>query len=70
VVVEEGWPQAGMGATVSDAVQHECFDDLDAPVERVHGADVPMSYDKHHEHLVLPDGPKVAQAVRAVCCRK
>jgi len=70
VVVEEGWPQCGMGATVADAVQRECFDDLDAPVERVHGADVPMSYNKHHEHLILPDGPKVAQAVRSVCYRE
>ncbi|HEY3449370.1 MAG TPA: pyruvate dehydrogenase complex E1 component subunit beta [Myxococcales bacterium] len=69
VVVEEGWPQCGMGASVADAVQRECFDDLDAPVERVHGADVPMSYNKHHEHLILPDGPKVAQAVKAVCYR-
>ena len=69
VVVEEGWPQCGMGATVADAVQRECFDDLDAPIERVHGADVPMSYNKRHEHLILPDGPKVAQAVQAVCYR-
>ncbi len=69
VVVEEGWPQCGMGATVADAVQRECFDDLDAPVERVHGADVPMSYNKHHEQRILPDGPKVAQALRAVCYR-
>lgn len=70
VIVEEGWPQASMGATVADAVQRECFDDLDAPVERVYGADVPMSYNKHHEHLILPEGPKVAQAVRTVSYRE
>jgi pyruvate dehydrogenase E1 component beta subunit len=70
VVVEEGWPQCGMGATVADAIQRECFDDLDAPVERVHGADVPMSYNKRHEHLILPEGPKVAQAAKAVCYRE
>ena len=69
VSVEEGWPQCGMGATVADAVARACFDDLDAPVERVHGADVPMSYNKHHEHLILPDAAKVAQAVKAVCYR-
>ncbi|HCF56700.1 MAG TPA: alpha-ketoacid dehydrogenase subunit beta [Myxococcales bacterium] len=66
VVVEEGWPQCGMGATVADFVQRECFDDLDAPVARVHGADVNMSYNKHHEQLILPDGPKVAEAARSV----
>jgi pyruvate dehydrogenase E1 component beta subunit len=66
VVVEEGWPQCSMGATVADAIARECFDDLDAPVARVHGADVPMSYNKRHEALILPDGRKVAQAARAV----
>jgi len=70
VIVEEGWPQGGMGASVADAIQRECFDDLDAPVERVHGVDAPMSYNKRHEQLALPDGPKVAQAVRAVCYRE
>jgi pyruvate dehydrogenase E1 component beta subunit len=67
VVVEEGWPQGGMGATVADAIQRECFEELDAPVERVHAADVPMSYNKRHEGLILPDAAKVARAVRAVC---
>ncbi|MGI5862794.1 MAG: alpha-ketoacid dehydrogenase subunit beta, partial [Myxococcales bacterium] len=66
VVVEEGWPQCGMGATVADFVQRECFDDLDAPVTRVHSADVPMSYNKHHEELILPDGQKVAEAARMI----
>lgn len=66
VVVEEGWPQCSMGASVADAVARECFDDLDAPVARVHGADVPMSYNKRHEELSLPDGRKVAQAARDV----
>jgi len=65
-VGEAGWPQCGMGATVADEIQRACFDELDAPIERVHGADVPMSYNKHHEHLILPDGPKVAQAAKAV----
>src|SRR5205809_8063228 len=32
VVVEEGWRIAGFGAEVSDRVQRECFDALDAPV--------------------------------------
>lgn len=67
VIVEEGWPQASMGSTVSDEIQRNCFDDLDAPVERVHGADVPMSYNRHHEAFILPDAHKVVQASKAVC---
>ncbi len=42
VVLEEGWEICGVGAQVVDFVQRECFDDLDAPVLRVHQADVPM----------------------------
>ena len=49
VVVEEGWPFAGVGAQVVDVIQREAFDELDAPVLRVTGADVPMPYNKHLE---------------------
>src|SRR5213079_1789755 len=44
VVVEEGWPQCGIGAHVVDVIQREAFDQLDAPVLRVTQADVPMPY--------------------------
>ena len=37
VVVEEGWPFAGVGAQVVDTIQREAFDELDAPVLRVTG---------------------------------
>jgi pyruvate dehydrogenase E1 component beta subunit len=40
VVVEEGWFFAGVGAQVVDTIQREAFDELDAPVVRVTGADV------------------------------
>jgi len=42
VSVEEGWPYAGMGAEMAAVMMESCFDDLDAPVVRVYGADVPM----------------------------
>src|SRR6476659_1919272 len=41
VVLEEGWELAGIGSQVVDYIQRDCFDDLDAPVIRVHQADVP-----------------------------
>ncbi|HEX9248623.1 MAG TPA: pyruvate dehydrogenase complex E1 component subunit beta, partial [Gemmatimonadaceae bacterium] len=46
VVLEEGWEICGMGSQVVDFIQRECFDDLDAPVLRVHQEDVPMPYAK------------------------
>jgi pyruvate dehydrogenase E1 component beta subunit len=66
VVVEEGWSFAGVGAQVVDIIQRDIFDELDAPVLRVTGADVPMPYNKHLEKAAKADPPKVVSAVRKV----
>jgi pyruvate dehydrogenase E1 component beta subunit len=66
VVLEEGWELAGIGAQVVDYIQRECFDDLDAPVIRVHQADVPMPYAKNLEKLAKPDAAKTIAAVKKV----
>lgn len=66
VVVEEGWEVCGVGAQVVDYIQRECFDFLDAPVLRVHQADVPMPYAKNLERAAKPDAQKVTAAVRKV----
>ena len=66
VVVEEGWEVCGIGAQVADYVQRDCFDDLDAPVLRVHQVDVPMPYAKNLERAAKPDAQKTVAAVRQV----
>jgi len=66
VVLEEGWELAGIGAQVVDYIQRECFDDLDAPVVRVHQADVPMPYAKSLEKAAKPDAAKTIAAVKKV----
>lgn len=66
IVVEEGWPFAGVGAQVVDLVQREAFDALDAPVIRVSGADVPMPYNKHLEKAAKADPAKVIAAAKQV----
>jgi pyruvate dehydrogenase E1 component beta subunit len=66
VVLEEGWEVAGIGAQVVDYIQRECFDDLDAPVIRVHQMDVPMPYAKNLERAAKPDLPKTIAAVKKV----
>lgn len=66
VVVEEGWRFAGVGAEISDRIQRNVFDDLDAPVERVTGEDVPMPYAKNLEHAVIPSPEKIVSAVKRV----
>ena len=66
VVLEEGWEVCGFGAQVSDVIQREAFDLLDAPVLRVHQADVPMPYAKSLEKAAKPDAAKCIAAVRKV----
>jgi pyruvate/2-oxoglutarate/acetoin dehydrogenase E1 component len=65
VVVEEGWPHGGVGANIAALVQEQAFDDLDAPVGRVTGADVPMPYSKPLEQIAFPHEPEVVRAVLA-----
>ena len=64
VIVEEGWPYAGVGAQVAYTIQHEAFDELDAPIERVAGADVPMPYNRALEKAAKADPAKVVQAAK------
>ena len=66
VVLEEGWEICGMGAQVVDFIQRECFDDLDAPVLRVHQEDVPMPYAKNLERAAKPDAGKAIAAIKKV----
>ena len=66
VVVEEGWPLAGIGAQIVDIIQRDAFDHLDAPVQRISQADVPMPYNKHLERAAKPNPEKVVAAARRV----
>ena len=65
VVVEEGWPHGGVGANLAALIQEQAFDYLDAPVQRVTGADVPMPYSKRLEQAAIPHAEHVVSAALA-----
>jgi pyruvate dehydrogenase E1 component subunit beta len=65
VIVEEGWPHGGVGANMAALIQEQAFDWLDAPVQRVTGADVPMPYSKPLEQAAFPHEEHIVEAVRA-----
>jgi pyruvate dehydrogenase E1 component beta subunit len=65
VCVEEGWPTYGITAELAARIQKACFDDLDAPVERVGMAEVPLPYAKNLETIALPNEDRIARAVLA-----
>lgn len=67
VVVEAGAGFAGMGSEIASFVTEQAFDDLDAPVERVTGANAPMPYARNLEKLKMPSKDKIVAAIRRVC---
>eukprot|EP00611_Tribonema_gayanum_P026317 TRINITY_DN6236_c1_g1_i1.p2 TRINITY_DN6236_c1_g1~~TRINITY_DN6236_c1_g1_i1.p2 ORF type:complete len:383 (-),score=156.68 TRINITY_DN6236_c1_g1_i1:86-1072(-) len=70
VTVEEGWPQNGIGADISANIVEEAFDYLDAPIERVTAADVPMPYSKPLEEAAVPQVPDILAAVKRALYRE
>ena len=66
VVVEEGWHWCGVGAQIAESVYTYCFDDLDAPVIRVAGLDVPMPYNPKLEAVCIPSIDRIIAAVKKV----
>ncbi|XP_028161231.1 pyruvate dehydrogenase E1 component subunit beta, mitochondrial isoform X4 [Ostrinia furnacalis] len=71
VTVEQGWPQSGIGAEICARVmESSAFFELDAPVWRVTGADVPMPYARSLEALALPRPADVTAAAAAVLSNK
>ena len=64
VVVDEGWRTGSISAEISARITEQAFFDLDAPVERVCSAEVPMPYPKHLEDAALPQRADIVAAVR------
>lgn len=69
VVVQEQWKLYGAAAEIAARIQEEGFDDLDAPVVRVTGEDVPMPYARNLELLATPKEQHIIDAVRRVTYR-
>jgi pyruvate dehydrogenase E1 component beta subunit len=65
VIIEEGWPHGGVGANIATLVTEQAFDYLDAPPQRVTGADVPMPYSKRLEQSAIPHAEHVVSAALA-----
>ncbi len=64
VVVDEGWRSVGIAAEVSARIAERALYELDAPVERVCGAEVPLPYPKHLEDAAVPQVDDVVAAAR------
>ena len=69
VTVEGGWPLFGVGSEIAAQIMEnsETFDCLDAPLQRITGADVPMPYAKSLEDACLPSVNDIEKVVKKIC---
>lgn len=66
VIVDEGWRSGSISAEISARIVEQAFYELDAPIERVCSAEVPMPYAAHLEQAALPQPEKIVAAVRRI----
>lgn len=66
ISVEEGWAVAGIGSEIAAIAMEELFDELDAPVVRITGKDVPMPYAANLEKMALPTADDIVDAARSL----
>ncbi|TVP45948.1 MAG: alpha-ketoacid dehydrogenase subunit beta [Gemmatimonadales bacterium] len=70
VVVDEGWRSGGISAEISARITEGAFYELDAPVSRVCGVEVPTPYPEHLERAALPQVEDIVHAVRTLISGK
>lgn len=64
VVAQEEWRNVSVGSEIAARIYEMAFDQMDAPVERIAGADVPMPYAKNLERAAIPTDSDVVAAVK------
>jgi len=69
VIVEEAWPLGSIASEIAYQVQKHAFDYLDAPIQKVNSADVPLHYAPTLIQEILPNAEKTIQALNAVLYR-
>jgi len=64
LIVDEGWKSGGLSAEITARIMEQAFYELDAPVCRVCGAEVPVPYAKHLEDAAIPQVETILAAAR------
>ncbi|HMB95143.1 MAG TPA: alpha-ketoacid dehydrogenase subunit beta [Tepidisphaeraceae bacterium] len=69
VIIDEDYGYCGIGAGILDKIQKQVFDDLDAPIERVASAEVPVPFNHYLEEAMMPTVDRIVEAVNEICYR-
>lgn len=64
LIVDEGWRSGSLSAEISARIMEKGFYDLDAPVERICSAEVPIPYAGHLEKAALPQTETIIATAR------
>jgi pyruvate/2-oxoglutarate/acetoin dehydrogenase E1 component len=64
VIVDEGWRSGSIAAEISARIMEQAFYELDAPVERICSAEVPMPYARHLEQAALPHAQTIVATIK------
>ncbi len=70
VIVDEGWKSGSLSAEIAARIHEQVFWHMDAPVERVCSAEVPIPYPAHLEQAAIPQVPQIVAAAKATLARR
>ena len=64
LIVDEGWRSGEISAEISARIMEKAFYELEAPVERLCTAEVPIPYPKHLEDAALPQAGTIIATIK------
>jgi pyruvate dehydrogenase E1 component beta subunit len=64
LIVEDAWRSISISSEVSARIMEKAFYELDAPVQRLCGVEVPIPYPKHLEDASVPQKEDIINAVK------
>lgn len=64
LIVDEAWRSSSISAEISARIMENAFYELDAPVERICGAEVPMPYASHLEQAAMPQVETIVETIK------
>ena len=70
VIVDEDYGYCGMGDGIIGKLHKRCFDDLDAPIERVYSDEIPVPFNHYMEEAMLPSVERIVESVKEACYRR
>jgi pyruvate dehydrogenase E1 component beta subunit len=66
LLVEEAWRSVSISSEVSARIMERCFYELETPVQRLCGVEVPIPYPRHLEDAAIPQKEQIVSAVKKI----